>query len=105
VEDAIAGADAVVFALWLDTIKELTARYGRLLERKVVVDPSNPLRFDDKGQMIRTLPDDRSSGSIIAALLPASAHYVKAFGTLTADSLASSPNREPRPAVLFYHRR
>ena len=101
-EDAIAGADAVVFALWLDTIKELTARYGRLLERKVVVDPSNPLRFDDKRQMIRTLPDDRSSGSIIAALLPASAHYVKAFGTLTADSLASSPNREPRPAVLFY---
>ena len=61
-EDAIAGADAVVFALWLDTIKELTARYGRLLERKVVVDPSNPLGFDDKGQMIRTLPDDRSSG-------------------------------------------
>jgi hypothetical protein len=54
-------------------IKELTARHGGLLERKVVVDPSNSLGFDDKGQMIRTLPDDESSGSIVAALLPARA--------------------------------
>jgi predicted dinucleotide-binding enzyme len=34
-------------------------------------------------------------------MLPAKAHYVKAFGTLGADALASSANREPR-AVLFY---
>ena len=27
---------------------------------------------------------------------------MKAFGTLAADSLASSQNREPRPAVIFY---
>ena len=102
VEDAITGADVVVFALWLDTIKQLTARYGHRLEGKVVVDPSNPLGFDDNGQMIRTLPDDESSGSIVAPLIPSSAHYVKAFGTLAADSLASSAHREPRRAVLFY---
>jgi 8-hydroxy-5-deazaflavin:NADPH oxidoreductase len=102
VEDAIAGAQVVVFAVWLDTIKDLTARHRRVLERKVVVDPSNPLGFDDKGQMIRTLPGDQSSGSIVASLLPTSAHYVKAFGTLAADSLASSANREPERAVLFY---
>jgi predicted dinucleotide-binding enzyme len=41
VEDAIAGADVVVFAVWLDTIKELIAKDARLLEDKVVVDPSN----------------------------------------------------------------
>jgi predicted dinucleotide-binding enzyme len=102
VEDAINQADVVVFALWLDTIKELAARYGRLLERKVIVDPSNPLGFDDKGQMMRTLPDGQSSGAIVASLLPANAHYVKAFGTLAADSLATSANHEPRRAVLFY---
>jgi predicted dinucleotide-binding enzyme len=102
VDDAIAGADVVVFAVWLDTIKELTAKDARLLENKVVVDPSNPLGFDENGQMIRTLPDDQSSGSVVAALLPVSAHYVKAFGTLGADALASAPNREPRRAVLFY---
>ena len=52
--------------------------------------------------MIRTLPEDQSSGSVVAALLPAGAHYVKAFGTLGADALASGANREPRRAVLFY---
>jgi predicted dinucleotide-binding enzyme len=102
VEDAIEGADVVVFAVWLDTIKELVAKDARLLENKVVVDPSNPLGFDEKGQMIRTLPDDQSSGSVVAALLPSSAHYVKAFGSLAAEGLASGAHREPRPAVLFY---
>jgi predicted dinucleotide-binding enzyme len=102
VEDAIEGADVVVFAVWLDTIKELVTKDARLLENKVVVDPSNPLGFDENGQMIRTLPDEQSSGSVVAALLPAGAHYVKAFGTLGADALASAANREPRRAVLFY---
>jgi len=102
VEDAIAGADVVVFAVWLDTIKELIAKDARLLENKVVVDPSNPLGFDESGQMIRTLPEGQSAGSVVAALLPAGAQYVKAFGTLGADALASGANREPRRAVLFY---
>jgi predicted dinucleotide-binding enzyme len=47
VEEAIADAEAVVFAVWLDTTKELIAKDGRLLESKVVVDPSNPLGFDE----------------------------------------------------------
>jgi predicted dinucleotide-binding enzyme len=102
VEDAIADADVVVFAVWLDTIKELIAKDARLLDGKVVVDPSNPLGFDESGQMIRTLPEGQSSGSVVAALLPAGVHYVKAFGTLVADSLASAANRAPRRAVLFY---
>ena len=101
VEDAIADSDVVVFAVWFDTIKELIAKDGHLLEDKVVVDPSNPLGFDANGQMFRTLPDDQSAGSVVAALLPAGAHYVKAFGTLVADALANGANRVPR-AVLFY---
>jgi 8-hydroxy-5-deazaflavin:NADPH oxidoreductase len=102
VEDAIADGDVVVFALWLDAIKEVIQQRARLLEDKIVVDPSNPLGFDENGQMIRTLPEGQSSGSVVAALLPAGAHYVKAFGTLAAEALASSANREPRRAVLFY---
>jgi predicted dinucleotide-binding enzyme len=102
VEEAIAEGDAVVFAVWLDTTKELIATDARLLENKVVVDPSNPLGFDESGQMIRTLPEGQSAGSVIAALLPAGAHYVKAFGTLAADALATAANREPQSAVLFY---
>jgi predicted dinucleotide-binding enzyme len=102
VEDAIEVADVVVLALWLDQIRELVPEQARLLENKIVVDPSNPIGFDQSGQMIRTLPDDQSSGSIVAGLLPASTHYVKAFGTLGADSLASSANREPQRVALFY---
>ena len=102
VEEAIAEADVVVFAVWLDTIKELAAKDADLLEGKVVVDPSNPIGADENGQMIRTLPENESAGSVVAALLPAGAHFVKAFGTLGAASLASEANREPRRAVLFY---
>src|SRR3954469_8222865 len=102
VEEAIAEADAVVFAVWLDTTKELVATHTRLLQNKVVVDPSNPLGFDESGQMIRTLPEGQSAGSVVAALLPAGAHYAKAFGTLAADALASAAHREPERAVLFY---
>jgi len=100
VEDAIAGADVVVLATWLDQTKELVPAQIRLLENKIVVDPSNPIGFEN-GQMIRTLPEGQSSGSVVAGLLPGSAHYVKAFGTLGADQLATGANHEPR-VVLFY---
>jgi 8-hydroxy-5-deazaflavin:NADPH oxidoreductase len=101
VEEAIAGADVVVLATWLEQTRELVPARTGLLEGKVVVDPSNPIGFDENEQMIRTLPEGKSSGSVVASLLPADAHYVKAFGTLGADQLATSANRERR-VVLFY---
>ena len=101
VEEAITGADVVVFAVWLDTLKDLIGQHGDLLRGKVVVDPSNPVAQDANGGIVRTLPNDESSGSVVAGLLPAEAHFVKAFGTLGAESLASQANRTPR-AVLFY---
>jgi len=66
VEDAIADGDAVVFAVWLDTMRELIPRHARLLEGKVVVDPSNPIGFDESGQPFRTLPEGQSAGSVVA---------------------------------------
>jgi len=102
VEDAIAGADVVVLATWLDQTKELVPPEAGLLENKVVIDPSNPIGFDENGQMFRTLPEGQSSGSVVAGMLPASAHYVKAFGSLGAvEQLATGANHEPR-IVLFY---
>jgi 8-hydroxy-5-deazaflavin:NADPH oxidoreductase len=100
VGDAIAGADVVVLATWLAQTRELVPNRAGLLEDKVVIDPSNPIGFEN-GHMIRTLPDGASSGSVIAGLLPAGAHYVKAFRTLGADQLATGAHREPR-IVLFY---
>jgi 8-hydroxy-5-deazaflavin:NADPH oxidoreductase len=43
-----------------------------------------------------------SSGSVIAGLLPETAHFVKAFGSLSAESLQNGANRAPDKAVLFY---
>ena len=101
VEKAIADAEVVVFAVWFDTLKDLIAEHADLLRGRVIVDPSNPVALDTNGGFVRTLPDDQSSGSVVTGLLPAEAHFVKAFGTLGAESLASEANRTPR-AVLFY---
>jgi 8-hydroxy-5-deazaflavin:NADPH oxidoreductase len=102
VADAIAQADVVVLAVWLDVIRELVPRYADALEGKVVVDPSNPVGIDDAGNLYRTLPEDESAASVVTGLLPAGAHYAKAFGTLLATSLESAANRTPSRAVLFY---
>lgn len=100
VRDAIDGADIVVLAVWLDPLKDVLAEYAGRLDGKVVVDPTNPIGFEN-GQMIRTLPQEQSSSSVVAGLLPAGAHYVKAFGSLAATQLADSANREPRVVLLY----
>jgi 8-hydroxy-5-deazaflavin:NADPH oxidoreductase len=102
VRQAIGEANVVVLAVWLDTAKRLIAENGDLLHRKVIVDPSNPIQLDGKGGFSRTLPDGQSAASVIAGLLPADAQLVKAFGTLGAEARASSANRTPQRAVLFY---
>jgi predicted dinucleotide-binding enzyme len=102
VSQAIADADAVVFAVWLDTLTALVVDNADLLNGKVVLDPTNPIKMDGNGRLVRSLPEGESSGSAVAGLLPPAAHYVKAFGSLGAASLAASANRSPRRAVLFY---
>src|ERR1700729_3986469 len=80
VEDAISGADAVLLAVWLDTMRELIPAYASLLTGKVVIDPSNPIGFDAAGQITRTLPDGESSGSGVAATLAAGATRARLAG-------------------------
>ena len=102
VADAIAQADVVVLAVLLEVATELVPRYADALDGKIVIDPSNPIGIDDAGNMYRTLPKDQSAASVVTGLLPAGAHYAKAFGTLLAPSLQSAANRTPSRAVLFY---
>jgi len=49
VEDAITEGDAVVLAVWLDVSRELIPEQSHRLEGKVVIDPSNPIGFDEIG--------------------------------------------------------
>jgi 8-hydroxy-5-deazaflavin:NADPH oxidoreductase len=102
VEDAIAQANTVVLTVWFDTINELVAERESAFAGKSRRRPSNSVAAGADGQLARTLPDGVSAGSVIAEALPASAHFVKAFGTLTAATLQSAANRQPRRAVLFY---
>ena len=104
VGQAIQASQTVVFAVWLDAARELLSvtDNSEFLKGKVVVDPTNPIKLGDNGALLRSLPEGQSSGSVVAGLLPPEAHYVKAFGSLGAQSLAGSANRSPRRAVLFY---
>lgn len=102
VDDAVAQADALVFAVWIDSFKELIAQYGDKLAGKVIIDPTNAVGPDGAGGYRKTIGENESSGQILAALLPAGVPLVKAFGTLSAPTLAAAAWREPERAVQFY---
>ncbi len=102
VDEAVERADALVLAVWFDAFKQLIAQYGDRLAGKVIIDPTNPVGPDDNGGFQKLIGEQESSGQILAGLLPAGARLVKAFGTLSADSLSAAARREPERAVLFY---
>jgi predicted dinucleotide-binding enzyme len=92
----------LVLAVWLDVFKQLIAQYSDRLGGKVIVDPTNAVGPDGSGGYRKVIGEQESSGQILAGLLPAGARLVKAFGTLSAPSLAAAAWREPERAVLFY---
>jgi predicted dinucleotide-binding enzyme len=102
VSNAIDEADILILAVYFDAIQSLLKEYRSKLPGKIVVDPSNPVAPDGSGGFKKTIPEDQSSGQILAAQLPAGAKFVKAFGTLAAGSLKTGARRSPEPNVLFY---
>jgi hypothetical protein len=102
IDEAVDRADVLVFAVWPDAFQQLIAQYGERFAGKVIVDPSNPIGPDGQGGYKKVIGEKESSGQILAALLPAGAHLVKAFGTLSAPTLSSAAWREPERAVQFY---
>jgi predicted dinucleotide-binding enzyme len=102
IDEAVERADVIVPAVWFNVFKELIAQYGGRLAGKVIIDPTNPVGPDGKGGFQKTIGAQESSGQILAGLLPAGARLVKAFGTLSADTLSAAARREPERAVLFY---
>jgi 8-hydroxy-5-deazaflavin:NADPH oxidoreductase len=102
VADAIADADIIVFAVYFNVIQELLGEHRNKLAGKIVVDPSNPIAPDGSGGFKKIIPQDQSSGQILAGLLPPGAKFVKAFGSLSAPSLKSGARHTPEPYVLFY---
>src|SRR5215469_16804053 len=102
VGEAIEARDVIIFAVYFDAAKELLGEYRGKLAGKIVVDPSNPIAPDSSGGFKKIIPQDQSSGVILAGLLPPGARLVKAFGTLAAESLKTGARHTPEPYVLFY---
>ena len=100
--DALRGADAVVLALRFTVLKGVLDETADALTDKLVVVPSNPLSTDAQGNVVRVLPEGRSSGEVVTGWLPTGVRLAMAFGTMSADLLESSTNRSPAPAILFY---
>jgi len=100
--DAVQRADNVVFALWLDPMREVIDEVADLLPGKLVIDPSNPVSVAADGTLTRTLPEGQSSGELVATMLPQGTRFAKAFGSMGATMLASNAFRQPQRAVLFY---
>ena len=100
--DALVGADVVVLALRFTVLQGVIEEIASQLTDKLVVVPSNPLRADERGHVLRVLPDSQSSGEAVGNWLPAGARLAMAFGSMSADLLRSSSNRSPELAVLFY---
>ena len=102
VDEAVDRAGVLVVAVWLDDFEQFIAGYGDRLAGKVIIDPTNPVGPDGAGGYRKVIDEQESSGQLLAGLLPAGAVLVKAFGTLSAPSLAAAARREPDRAVLFY---
>jgi 8-hydroxy-5-deazaflavin:NADPH oxidoreductase len=102
VDEAVDRAGVILIAVWLPDFEQLIAQYGQRLVGKVIIDPSNPVGPDGAGGYRKVVGEQESSGQILAGLLPVGAQLVKAFGTLSAPTLAAVARRQPERAVLFY---
>ena len=102
VDEAVDRADVLVLAVWFDTFKQILTEYGQRLAGKVIIDPTNAVAPDGNGGFKKLIGEQESSGQILASLLPTGAQLVKAFGTLSADTLSAAARREPERAVQFY---
>ncbi len=76
--------DVVVLAVWYPAVDDIVGRYGDQLDRKVVVDITNPIDVDAFEPLQL---EAGSAAQDIAAKAP-SAQVVKAFNTTFASTLA-----------------
>jgi len=100
--EAVESADTVILAVYLDAMSGVLKETSDALAGKLVVETTNPIGVDEKGEAVRSLPDGESSMARVADLLPSDVKFAKAFNALLVDQLTSAANREPKSAVLFY---
>lgn len=102
IEEAINTADIIIPTIWFGSFKDFFNDNGNSLQGKIIVDVSNPIAPDGNGGFKKIIGERESAGELNKVILPKNSKLVKAFGTLGAGTLASSSNRQPEKAVLFY---
>ncbi|MXV38194.1 NADP oxidoreductase coenzyme F420-dependent [Flavobacteriaceae bacterium Ap0902] len=100
-DDAMKEADVIIMSVPFEAIQDDIKKYSEQLKGKILVDPSNPIKPDGKGNMKKIIGENESSGEIIQGMLPDGVKMAKAFGTLAAPTLKSEANKTPRK-VEFY---
>lgn len=95
--DAVASAEMVLLAVPYDAAPEAIEQAGGLSE-KIVVDATNPLKFDSSGLSL-TLGYETSGAETLSALAP-QARWVKCFNQTAAENMAD-PARFPHRPVMF----
>jgi predicted dinucleotide-binding enzyme len=96
-QDAVAFADAVIFAVPWSAIDDAVAQLGSL-EGKVVVDTTN--QYGGRG--VETLPDGLTAAEVNAGRMPG-ARFAKAFNTLTAGFQRDvAEGRVEREIAMFF---
>lgn len=100
--EAIKEADVVIMSVWYNTIQDFFKTYATELQGKIIIDPSNPIAPDENGGFKKIIAEDQSAGKLNAAIRPADAKLVKAFGTLGAASLENASSQADEKSVLFY---
>jgi 8-hydroxy-5-deazaflavin:NADPH oxidoreductase len=89
--------DIVILAVPYASAAAVISQYGDALDRKVIVDITNPITPDFTGFLT---PEGSSGAQEIAKVAPVGAHVVKAFNTLPCDVLAAG-SAEGRPLDVF----
>ncbi|MDD7384201.1 MAG: NAD(P)-binding domain-containing protein [Actinomycetaceae bacterium] len=100
VKDALDAADYVIPTIWFAQQKEFFEQNADSLHGKVIIDPSNAIEFEDNGP-VKIIGENESAGELNAARVPSDAHFVKTFGTLSADELRDLAHSDPRFAVFY----
>ncbi len=102
IADAVKEADVIIPAIYFQPLGEFIRQYANQLRGKTIIDPSNPIAPDENSGFKKIIGEKESAGEILALQLPEGAKLVKAFGSLSATSLAGSAFQSPERAVLFY---
>ncbi len=98
IKEAAKFGDVVILAVAWDNMKDVLKEIGDLSD-KVVVDISNPVKWADMSGL--AVPENTSAAEEIAKLVP-KAKVVKAFNTVFADILQSSPKFGNESVSVFY---